>query len=302
MPKSVAGCVGLSVVAIFVALGALARADEPKCNGPQAKVQHEVGIPLLTKVPYVGKLFKKVTVVNHEAEASPAEHSIFQFEIGLAGPAACEACPAVGKAIACGKDGCQVRPIKIAGPDAASHCAADCQCGGQCACGEQCSCAAECPVAKLAVCKCGAGCAATHTRTAIHHHHAHWEQIVELTAAAAAAEARLEASEQTVEITHDALEALSELAAEKAGLTARLEAQIEHGKLAETLMELAVENARLKAQVELAEAKAAVMQQTVEMAVENERLKMRIADLEHHRAEGKAARTAAKPRLEKKAR
>ena len=36
--------------------------------------------------------------------------------------------------------------------------------------------------------------------------------------------------------------------------------------------------------------------------VENERLKMRIADLEQHGSGAKAARTAAKSRLEKKAR
>ena len=300
MPKSVAVCVGLFAVMI-VALAALARAEEPKCKCPEATAV-DVGVPLLSKVPYVNRLFKKVTVVHHGVEAPAVEQAQFQFEIGLAGPAACEACPA-GKAAACGtaacgKDGCLVRPIKVAVPALGiNHCAADCACAGECACAKQCSCEAACPAVKVAAARCGAGCGA-------HHHTAHHkeivDQIVELTAAAAAAEARLEAREESLETTAELLQALAELTGEKAGLAARLEAQTEYHQLAEKLMELSAENARLKAQVELAEAKAAVMQQTVEMAVENERLKLRVADLEQHG--DKPARTAAKPRSEKKAR
>lgn len=96
-----------------------------------------------------------------------------------------------------------------------------------------------------------------------------------------------------MERTGELLEALAGVHAEKAKLEAQLETQAQ-------LHELAAENVRLKAQVELAEAKAEVMGATVEMTVENERLKMRLAELEGR--EGKAARTASRPRSEKKAR
>jgi hypothetical protein len=300
MPKSVAGCVGLFAVSI-VALAALARAEDPKCKCPEAAAA-QVGIPLLSKVPYISRLFKNATVVHQGVEGAPEEHAVFQFEIGLAGAADCEACPA-GKAAACataacGKDGCLVQPIKLAVPTLGiSTCAADCACDGTCACAKQCSCEGACP-AKVATAKCGANCDA-HSHAI--HHKAIVDQIVELTAIAAAAEAKLEAREESLETTAELLQALAELTGEKAGLAARLEAQTEHHGLVEKMMELAAENARLKAQVELAEAKAAVMQHSVEMAVENERLKMRLADLEERGAD-KPARTAARSRLEKKAR
>lgn len=287
----------------MLALAAVAVAEEPKCQCPATVTvtRHEVGVPILSKVPYVGRLFKNVgiatspcesgecAVAGHCAQAKCADGNcpavtthVFErigvdFDFAADGKA-CEgqACP-IGKLTVCDAAACKAIAV------AAKTCDAACCEGKVCAC--------ESKVATTA-CPCSKSAAKTD---------ALWEKIVELSAGQAAAEAALEVQEDTLDRTAEMLEALAEVHAEKARLEAKLELQEGQTELLGKLAEMAAENAQLKAQVELAEAKAKVMEHTVEITVENERLKMRLAELEKE-PQARAARTAAKPRIEKKAR
>lgn len=288
-------------------VASVALADEPKCQCPASAAVHEVGVPLLSKVPYLSRLFKNVGGKVHHGIAVPdcpqqcadaVEHIGIDFEFAVDGqtgvlqicpvdgPAtacqtgACQVgtCQANGCKVACEAQACQLAVSKVAIQAAACKCAGDCCPEGQCCCATQ----------------------ATSHQAGTREAHL-WEKIVELSAGQAAAEAAFEVQSDSLERSSELFEALAEAHVEKAKLEARLEALAETNKIAEQLLELAAENTRLKAQVELAQAKAEVMQATVEMTVENERLKMRVAELEEVGG-GKAARTAAKPRAEKKAR
>ena len=297
-----------AVVLGGLVLAAGAAAEEPKCACPA----HQVGVPLLTKVPYISRLFKNVG----EAAASCPQECTEVFE-------------RIGIDFVFGPDGqagvCQIRPVDNgekgcqgthagqtlpspyylqddiqyfppgsefkrsheaagctqAACKTATHVAVKaCTCPGECCPDGQCHCTAKsvaaCPFAKLAADK-----------------NKLWETIVELSAGQAAAEAALEVQEESLERSAELLESMAGLHAENAKLAAKLEVQ-------DQLHQLVAENTRLKAQVELAEAKAEVMRATVEMTVENERLKMRLADLEQ--GSGKEVPTSARIRGAKKAR
>jgi hypothetical protein len=289
MLKSVApgrdGKLVLVTLAAIAMVASVAIADEPKCDCPATKAAGEVGVPILSNVPYINRLFKNVTIVappcaNGECPVNANE----TFErIGVdfdfcvdSKDAQCQACP-VGKLTVCDVAGCKAIAV------AAKACGSECCACKTCACEEKVA-ATACPFAK------------TVAKT-----DALWEKIVELSAGQAAAEAALAGHKESLESSAEMLEALAEVHAEKARLEAKLEAHEEHDKLTAQMLELATENIRLKAQVELAEAKAEVMGHTVEITVENERLKMQLAELTKQPTQ-KTARTAAKLRTEKKAR
>jgi len=254
-----------------LAIAASTLAEEPACPCPN-RGAHEVGVPMLSKIPYMSRLFKNVGVAEPACSKGTCEVRQIGVELELTAgeqPADAKVCRA-GQCEVCPALACQVAATGA------------CTCPGKCCPDGQCSCAAK---------ACTADCCASAKSAA--KEHALWEKIVDLAAGKAAAEAALEVQEDSLERTGDLLEALAGVHAEKAKLEAQLETQAQ-------LHELASENARLKAQVELAEAKAEVMRATVEMTVENERLKMRLTELEG--AAGKAARTASRPRGEKKSR
>ncbi len=306
MRKPVSGSRAWTVALGMLAVAAVAVAEEPKCQCPATVTRHEEVVPILSKVPYISRLFKNVAIVTppcatgecavagHGTQANctqakcadgncPAvtthiiERIGVDFDVVAAGKE-CEgqACP-VGKLTVCDVAACKAIAV------AEKACDAACCEGKVCAC--------ESKVATTA-CPCSKSAAKID---------ALWEKIVELSAGQAAAEAALEVKEDTLDRTAEMLEALAEVHAEKARLEAKLELQEGQTELLGKLAEMAAENAQLKAQVELAEAKAKVMEHTVEITVENERLKMRLAEIEKQ-PETRAARTAAKPRTEKKAR
>ena len=122
--------------------------------------------------------------------------------------------------------------------------------------------------------------------------------VGEKAAAQAALAVRKEADEQIGEL----FETMAELLADNAALDAKLEAAAEQRKLVEKMAELAAENARLKVHVELAAERAEATRSAMALTLENERLKLHLAALEQKQILAEAARTAAKPRGERKAR
>ncbi len=275
------------VLSTFVACG-----DEPQtCQCP------EVGVPILSKVPYLSRLFRSVGVV-HEAgcEAGPCEKTpcADQFERIGVDFEFCQTCPdgvvrfgPIELAVCSEDENCCCRGQEC--PVACAGCA--CPSAGKLAVSQA---AAACESASCA-CKCGAGqccagaCAAVSKTSAAAHHAAAcqcagrdelWEHLVEMAAAKGAAEAALEARQEHSEL----LDALVEMATKGAALEAKLEAQAELHKTFERMVELASENAQLKARVELAEIKAAMLKETIPVAIEKELLARRAAELEERLA------------------
>lgn len=207
-----------------------------------------------------------------------------------------------------------------------------CSVSGDCSCGSKASCGAECAAVGQAACrccpcsgesldvkqemvkheaKCGEeGCELTDVIVKRFHHfdepipgpHKLMQQIATLMAEKAAAQAALAVRKEADEQIGELYEAMAELLADNAALDAKLEAQAEQRKLVEKVSDLAAENARLKTHIELAAERAEVAHATTAMAFENEKLKLRLAELEQKHAVAEAARTAAKPRSERKQR
>ena len=303
MGTKFAACVAWVVVVFgsFVATSG----DEPKqCQCPQ------VGVPVLSKIPYISRLFKNVGVAHEagcEAGQCPQTPCADQLERIGVDFELCQTCP-----------NC---PLVRFGPIELAICTEDEAC---CCRGMDCpaSCAAcGCPSAgKLAVnnvavsksaacCEsacCEAKCCAEKTSEAAHRTAACqcagrdelWEHLVEMAAAKGAAEAALEAREEHSEL----LDALVELATKSAALEAKLEAQTEHHKVMERMVELASENAQLKARVELAEIKTQMLKETLPVAVERELLAHRVAELEQRLAASDEGVRTAKKGAGKKAR
>jgi hypothetical protein len=213
-----------------------------------------------------------------------------------------------------------------------------CSASGECKCAEKASCGSEC-AASNSTCKCCQCAAASHETTThestvkdntaheskcgeesceltevIVKHLQHQEELAafaphklmqhiaqlmaEKSAAQAALAVRKEADEQIGEI----YEAMAELLADNAALDAKLEAQEESRKLVEKVAELTAENARLKTHIELAAERAELTRATTALQLENEKLKLRLAEVEQKHALAEAARTASKPRNERKPR
>ena len=204
-----------------------------------------------------------------------------------------------------------------------------CAAAGECTCASQNSCGSECAAAAGSACKCcpcAAEAAVAHEakcgdegceiedRDILIRHVRHLDQqhehdpitlmhhiaglVGERAAAQAALAVRKEADEQFGEL----FETMAELLADNAALDAKLEAAAEQRKLVEKMAELAIENARLKTHIELAAERAELARNAAAVTLENERLKLRLADLEHKQALADAARTAERPRGERKPR
>jgi hypothetical protein len=308
-------------MSLLLVVGALtaARAEEPKCNCPQ------MGVPVLSGIPYISRLFKNVGV-THNPECTAAECTAAECTAGKCTAGKCTAgnCTASGYTTGnysetkCAEEwerigidfdlpACPEAEVFHFGPvgvawavkaDADCRCREACRCEGACKCApavchavaiESAECGAACgkAVACAATCetRCAANCAATHPM---------WEKFVALVAERAAAQATLEAHIAAREEQSELLDALVEMSAKTAGLEARLEAQTEHSRLTEQMLELAVENARLKSQVELAEAKEKLLQTTVPVAVERELLARRVAELEEKLSAGSEGVRAAR--------
>jgi regulator of replication initiation timing len=202
-----------------------------------------------------------------------------------------------------------------------------CSASGECSCGSKASCGTECAAASQAACKCcpcsgeslgvkheakcgEEGCDLTdvivkrvqHFDESLPGPHKLMQQIATLMAEKAAAQAALAVRKEADEQIGEIYEAMAELLADNAALDAKLEAQTEQRKLIEKVSELATENARLKTHIELAAERAAIAHATTALALENEKLKLRLAELEQKHAVAEAARTAGKPRSERKQR
>lgn len=199
-----------------------------------------------------------------------------------------------------------------------------CAASGECNCAAKTACGAECAAASASTCKC-CPCSGETSETKcgqdgcelgdvvvkrIHHHdelsafnpHKLMQQIAELMAEKAAAQAALVVRKQADEQIGEIYEAMAELLADNAALDAKLEAQAEQRKLVEKVADLAAENARLKTHIELAAERAEIAQATSALALENEKLKFRLAELEQKSSIAPVARTASKPRSERKQR
>ena len=306
-----------AMAGVFVLSGSLAlvQGDEPPkacpetlaCKEAKACRCPEVGVPILSSIPYVSRLFKNVGVVHEpgceaghcvktpcasELERIGVDFDFCQtcpdgivrfgpIELAICSedencccrdkdcPAACAgcACPSVGK----------LTVHQAAAISDAAACEAHCN---AVACGDAKCCAGEC---KCAV--------ATAGREDL------WKHLVELSAEKAAAEAALEAREEQSEL----LDALVEMATKTAALEAKLEAQTEHQKLLGQMVELASENAQLKARTELAEAKAEMLRETIPVVVEKELLARKVASLEERLAARESERSEEAIRTAKKA-
>jgi hypothetical protein len=362
-PRAALVAASCALLAASAALAAEPTAECQRACGKAATAGHvtasvEVGVPILSNIPYVSRLFKNVGVA--QIETCKGGECQQAAAIAPAAPCAVSAGCALTTATHCVEgatcpiDGapqfCEIRtgpatahaPLKIiatpmgpiciaptatvagtCGTSACTTVAAEKVCGttctlasadktcpaGQCAapaccdtkvcaagkCGESCPCPAtsECQTTKVSKKAC-AGCTdckcAGDDKTTVL-----WKQIVELSAKAAASEAKAEAEIKAHQSTLEIFEGLAEVTAEKAALEAKVEAQQAQFATMEKMVELAMENAKLKAEVEKISAQAELTGEAMQIALENELLKKRVEELEAE-ADGPAARTASKPK------
>jgi hypothetical protein len=297
MQKAAKVAAGFAWVVLVAGGIALVRGDEPPGKESQCQC-HEAGIPLLSKIPYISRIFKNVGVV-HEAgcEAGQCQNTPCADQLERIGVdfELCQTCPnsplmrfgPIELAICTEDEDCCCRDKECLASCAALGCEVKC-CTEKC-CAEECTakcCAEKCAAAKASevaqqstACQCAG-------RDEL------WEHLVEMAAAKGAAEAALEAREEHSNL----LDALVEMATKSAALEAKLEAQTEHNRIMDRVIQLAAENAQLKARVELAEIKTAMIKETLPVAIEKELLARRVAELEHRLATSdEGVRTAKKP-------
>jgi hypothetical protein len=294
--------------AAFLAAAALAMpcvAQEEKCDCPAKKAAVQ-GIPMLSQVPYLSRLFQvappcegdveRIGVDFEFCEAGDFPFAVKFWECGTGcdgGQCNAKACCAEGQCPAAQTCACPSAKVACQScPAAAKLIAArqsQCACGGECACEskcatEKCACGATCGCSGK--CACGEGCQCG-DHVVVHpfgplplvaHHFGALPGPVG----------------PVPFVTHHfgphpspahaggcpaLFEHLLELTAKSAALEAKLEARTEQAELVGEMLELAQENAKLKAQVELAEAKAEAAQQLLAVTLENEQLKSRVAEL-----------------------
>lgn len=239
------------MLAIFAAAAAFptaASAEEPapKCR---ACAVTETGVPLLSKIPYVNRLFKNVT--PREVEQIGVD---FDFDIPTAGPAKC--------AIQAGCNECvknASRPQVLVVRTTSQGKAVNACCANEACC--------EAEVAQAIACLKG-GCEKEAGQGLS------WERIVELSAHNAALETMLEAQEGIQEARAEMMEHLTEVLVENAKLEAKVESLAQQAEFTKEMLALASENARLKAQIEMGEAKLALVHEMAKLAIENEQLKL----------------------------
>ena len=314
MRKSTDSFVWAASLLLVVGTFTAARAEEPKCNCPQQ------GVAVLSKIPYVSRLFKIVGVA-HMPGCTAAECTAAECTAGKCPAGPCTASgyttgnySATGSAEPWERIGidfdcpaCPESEVFRFGPVGVAWAVkadADCGCREACRCEGACKCtpavchavateSAECGAACCKAVACGSTCAAKCAATSAGSQPT-WDKFVAVAAERAAAEAALKAHLAAREEQSELLDALVEMSVKTASLEARLEAQSEHSRLTEQMLELAVENARLKSQVELAEAKEKLLQTTVPVAVERELLARRVAELEEKLSAGSEGVRAAR--------
>jgi hypothetical protein len=295
-----ARCCALAAAAVAaIIVPSMARGEEPACPAHTVVVE---GVPILGKIPYIGRLFTNVGVCEQGCAANKAcaeTKACVEWKACPAAPAcpASHPCPAEAERIGIdfdfgfpiGEDGQCPLAIRLveftkctdcksacaggaceAGVCAAGKCevATACECPGTKVCCDSCQVVAKAPCCCGTKCGCGAGCQCGPANVA-HAHGAH----------------------RHVGGCPAMFEHLLTLTAKSAALEAKLEARTEHAELVSEMLELAAENAKLKAQVELAEAKSEMQQQVLSVALENEQLKTKLAELTS-KLENEAVRTA----------
>lgn len=291
----VRAAVGILLVAAAVLVSQnQAAGAEPGYGCPEA------GTPILSKIPYLSRLFRNVGVAQEQkCPQDDLERSGVDFE--------CEVdCPF----LSFGASGWQVCPLEVqaaykATPctNSAATCSGEKSCTANACTGKSCAekactvsaCAKKCCCDECLCddCECGERkCELTVAKQ----QPAHWEQMIGMAAENGALAATLEAHEGNLEL----IEGMAELMVENAKLEAKLEAQAERLELVSEMQQLLAENSRLKAQAELATERAQLTHGALMTSLENEKLKLRIAELELKA--GNEARTAARPRVERKAR
>ncbi len=269
---------------------------EPQAPCQACKEAKETGIPLLSKVPYISRLFR-----NSSTFAPPAgvpESIGISFEICEAETKQCPACVNVAK--------CQNCPgqllITTVQCEGSEVCEAECCLQAECCASEDCCEAVlACCAADQACCDSGkaccsekdvAGCQAPCCRDG---QVAYWERIIELTATNAALSVQLEAQEDMLEARAEMFEELAELGMQNAKLQAQVELQTERHALSREMIELASENARLQVRVELAEAKLALVHEVARLSLENAELKTQLASQGSTRAAASSAARQPQP-------
>jgi hypothetical protein len=265
------------IIAAVVSIQAAVYGEEPKCNCPLQDTLREVGIPMLSDLPFIGPAFGKNVRVR--IEVSPKAEGETQSS-GVAEHATARQLIIERRVEA---NPCTARGCTLPGmlPVVKEFAQCDCPCATKAA-------SAKCCTEECCEVKASAETAVSH-ETVTCPCHASWERTLELVAEKAALEASLEAHETVLEAKTEMFESLAGLMMEKAKLEARLEHQAQRTELAKQIQELSAENARLKAHVELAHQREEMLRQTMQLALENERLKLRVAELER---QGAASRTA----------
>ncbi|MBC7853185.1 MAG: hypothetical protein IAF94_07095 [Pirellulaceae bacterium] len=225
----------------------------PKCSTVQR------GIPILSKIPFVSRLFKNVGADEDQTVAPQDFERIgidFDFEV-------CPDCPApigISSAARSQNAGALLFAVRRA---AHAQEAAACREPGPC-CGKECVDVSTCCQDAC----CPAGCEMAE-RSGLS-----WERIVELTATNAALEATLEAQAEFQEEKSEMMDSFVAILMEKAKLEAQVETHAKQAELTKELLALVSENARLKAQAEMAEAKLALVHEMAKLAIENQNLKV----------------------------
>ena len=286
------------VAAAAVAMPCLAQEKKCECPAKQAAVH---GIPMLSQVPYLNRLFQvappcegdveRIGVDFEFCEAGEFPFAIKFWECGAGcdgGQCKAKACCAAGECpavAACecpaAKAVCQSCP---AGAKLACACESKCACGDKCACDSKCACGSKCACSSK--CACGESCqCGDHVVVhpfgppplVAHPFGAHPGPVLPHPVVTHHFAAHPGPAHPGV--CPAMFEHLLELTAKSAALEARLDARAEQAELVSEMLELAQENAKLKAQVELAEAKAEAAQQVLAVTLENEQLKSRLAEL-----------------------
>lgn len=234
------------------------RGEEPPPACPKCSTA-ERGIPILSKIPGIARLFKNVGV-DRKQECCPQDCERigidFEFEV-------CQDCPVpsgISSAACTQSAGAQLFAVRRA---AHAQEAAACHEPGPC-CGKECADASTC--CQNACCRSDCEMA---ERSGLS-----WERIVELSAANAALEATLEAQAEYQEEKSEMMDSFFEIVMEKARLEAQVEAHAKQAELTKELLALVSENARLKAHAEMAEAKLSLVHEMAKLAMENQQLRL----------------------------
>ena len=336
-----------AIVLVLVVATSKLRADEPHCQCPVAAA--EKCLPLLTRLPYVGRLFRtaganaeccedefeRIGVDFDFATGEQGPKLIFGIGYANAGaqctcedckcpagtcPANCNAANAAANKTAChntnvnnGKCVCTncncpegACPEACAAHVAHSHCCAV-QTAEGCAAGKCCiirvhaeeacpntsaanctaECAEHCVAGKCCPCPVGARVLRLPAPDRL-------LDVSRLSAENIRLASQLEAQESIFEERTELLDAIAELAGDKAKLEACLEFQAQHAQLVKEMHELYAENLQLKAQANLATERENLLRDGLKTALENERLKLQVAELERRLVESEVARTAKK--------